>query len=120
MVSGGKWRLAPHLALLNRKLVDLAAGRITRLLVLMPPRHGKSELCSKYFTSWYLGTFPERSVILASYEANFAAKWGRDTRAVLDQWGPLSLIHISEPTRLLSISYAVFCLKKKNQQLQPH
>ena len=28
----------------------------------------------------------------------------------------LSLIHISEPTRLLSISYAVFCLKKKNKQ----
>ncbi len=27
----------------------------------------------------------------------------------------LSLIHISEPTRLLSISYAVFCLKKKKQ-----
>src|SRR5665254_16381 len=27
--------------------------------------------------------------------------------------GDLSLIHISEPTRLLSISYAVFCLKKK-------
>mgnify|MGYP007068836571 CR=1 FL=1 len=33
----------------------------------------------------------------------------------------LSLIHISEPTRLLSISYAVFCLKKKNtQQLTTH
>ena len=28
----------------------------------------------------------------------------------------LSLIHISEPTRLLSISYAVFCLKKKKTQ----
>src|SRR5678816_1011476 len=28
---------------------------------------------------------------------------------------PLSLIHISEPTRLLSISYAVFCLKKKKK-----
>ena len=27
----------------------------------------------------------------------------------------LSLIHISEPTRLLSISYAVFCLKKNMQ-----
>src|SRR5678815_2795878 len=27
----------------------------------------------------------------------------------------LSLIHISEPTRLLSISYAVFCLKKKTK-----
>ena len=29
--------------------------------------------------------------------------------------GYLSLIHISEPTRLLSISYAVFCLKKKKK-----
>ena len=27
----------------------------------------------------------------------------------------LSLIHISEPTRHLRISYAVFCLKKKNK-----
>ena len=27
----------------------------------------------------------------------------------------LSLIHISEPTRLRCISYAVFCLKKKKQ-----
>eukprot|EP00658_Telonema_sp_P-2_P064803 TRINITY_DN54106_c0_g1_i1.p1 TRINITY_DN54106_c0_g1~~TRINITY_DN54106_c0_g1_i1.p1 ORF type:complete len:108 (+),score=27.56 TRINITY_DN54106_c0_g1_i1:115-438(+) len=31
---------------------------------------------------------------------------------------PLSLIHISEPTRLLSISYAVFCLKKKTRKQQ--
>eukprot|EP00658_Telonema_sp_P-2_P058196 TRINITY_DN46638_c0_g1_i1.p1 TRINITY_DN46638_c0_g1~~TRINITY_DN46638_c0_g1_i1.p1 ORF type:complete len:120 (+),score=29.16 TRINITY_DN46638_c0_g1_i1:130-489(+) len=30
----------------------------------------------------------------------------------------LSLIHISEPTRLLSISYAVFCLKKKKTKKQ--
>src|SRR5674536_379732 len=29
----------------------------------------------------------------------------------------LSLIHISEPTRLLSISYAVFCLKKKKEKI---
>ena len=35
-------------------------------------------------------------------------------RAIRD----LSLIHISEPTRLLSISYAVFCLKKKNTKQQ--
>ena len=31
----------------------------------------------------------------------------------------LSLIHISEPTRLLSISYAVFCLKKKTSCINP-
>eukprot|EP00658_Telonema_sp_P-2_P058310 TRINITY_DN46778_c0_g1_i1.p1 TRINITY_DN46778_c0_g1~~TRINITY_DN46778_c0_g1_i1.p1 ORF type:complete len:112 (+),score=31.98 TRINITY_DN46778_c0_g1_i1:162-497(+) len=32
----------------------------------------------------------------------------------------LSLIHISEPTRLLSISYAVFCLKKKKQNIMTY
>ena len=33
----------------------------------------------------------------------------------------LSLIHISEPTRLGMISYAVFCLKKKkNKHLRAH
>eukprot|EP00658_Telonema_sp_P-2_P063298 TRINITY_DN5202_c0_g1_i4.p1 TRINITY_DN5202_c0_g1~~TRINITY_DN5202_c0_g1_i4.p1 ORF type:complete len:125 (+),score=40.13 TRINITY_DN5202_c0_g1_i4:140-514(+) len=32
----------------------------------------------------------------------------------------LSLIHISEPTRLLSISYAVFCLKKKKKKMYPN
>ena len=32
----------------------------------------------------------------------------------------LSLIHISEPTRLRRISYAVFCLKKKKQKHQKH
>src|SRR5678815_4300550 len=34
--------------------------------------------------------------------------------ALLGAFWALPLIHISEPTRLLSISYAVFCLKKKN------
>eukprot|EP00658_Telonema_sp_P-2_P009561 TRINITY_DN1356_c0_g1_i11.p2 TRINITY_DN1356_c0_g1~~TRINITY_DN1356_c0_g1_i11.p2 ORF type:complete len:177 (-),score=38.23 TRINITY_DN1356_c0_g1_i11:53-583(-) len=34
----------------------------------------------------------------------------------LDETRDLSLIHISEPTRLLSISYAVFCLKKKKKK----
>ncbi len=38
----------------------------------------------------------------------FIEEAGLDTRVVL------SLIHISEPTRPISISYAVFCLKKKN------
>ena len=37
-------------------------------------------------------------------------------RRSLRQEPPLALIHISEPTRLLSISYAVFCWKKKKQK----
>ncbi|NPV30507.1 MAG: phage terminase large subunit, partial [Firmicutes bacterium] len=87
-VSEGRWIPYDHLLLLNRKLVDVAAGRIKRLMVFMPPRHGKSELTSRYFPAWYLGTFPDKRIILASYEADFAATWGRKARNLLEEFGP--------------------------------
>ena len=52
-------------------------------------------------------------------DPSFAGKIGVDVDNLLvsqpDTAEQLSLIHISEPTRLLSISYAVFCLKKKKK-----
>jgi len=77
-----------HLLQLDQALVEVAAGRCARLLVAMPPRHGKSEEVSRYFPAWYLGHFPDRRVILASYEASFAESWGRGAREVLAAWGP--------------------------------
>ena len=79
-LTNGRMYLPPHLELLNAKLLALAGGHIKRLLVTMPPRHGKSELCSHYLPAWYLGTWPDRHVILASYEADFAVSWGRKAR----------------------------------------
>jgi len=66
----------------------VAAGRIKRLMVFMPPRHGKSELVSRYFPAWYIGTFPDKRIILASYEADFASTWGRKARDLLEEHGP--------------------------------
>jgi predicted phage terminase large subunit-like protein len=86
--SGGAWRCFPHLGVLAGKLYDVAAGRCPRLLVQMPPRHGKSCLISQYFPAWYLGTFPGRRVLLASYESDFAASWGRKARDILEEFGP--------------------------------
>lgn len=82
------WQSPPHIQKLNVKLMDLAAGRIKRLMVMMPPRHGKSEMCSHYFPAWFLGRFPDMRVILSSYEADFAASWGRKTRDTLEEYGP--------------------------------
>ncbi len=87
IASNHQWELAPHLALINRKLLDVAAGRVRRLAVTLPPRHGKSELISKYYPAWYLARFPDRRVILTSYEADFAASWGRKAKEVLQDWG---------------------------------
>src|SRR5262245_52367704 len=82
------WQPAPHLNLLNRKLIDVAGGRCPRLVLCLPPRHGKSMLTSHHFPAWYLGTYPNKRVILASYGADFASEWGRKARDVLEEHGP--------------------------------
>src|SRR5678816_1875763 len=51
-----------------------------------------------------------------SYQNLHVAAWVLHIQQNLGTSLHLSLIHISEPTRLLSISYAVFCLKKKKKK----
>lgn len=86
-ISKGKWIPARHLLYTSKKLVDVSARRIKRLIVTEPPRHGKSELISKYFPAWYLGLFPDERIILTSYEADFAASWGRKARDIIEEYG---------------------------------
>lgn len=87
LTSKGKWEWASHLDVLNQHLADVADGHIKRLLITMPPRHGKSEFASKVFPAWYLLTHPDKRVILASYAAEFAATWGRKARTLLKDFG---------------------------------
>ncbi len=77
------WAAAPHLQLISRKILDLVAGRTPRLIVTLPPRHGKSELISKWTPTWFLENWPWKRVILTSYEADFAATWGRKVRDLI-------------------------------------
>jgi len=85
---------------LSEFLVDVAARRIKRLMVFMPPRHGKSEMISKYFPAWYLGNMPTERVILASYEAEFAESWGRKARDLIEEYGdPFFGIRLSDTIR---------------------
>jgi predicted phage terminase large subunit-like protein len=87
-VSRGKWRLARHLIAIDAAVIDTIYGVTAPLLIIeAPPRHGKSELISKYLPAWYLGHFPERRVMLAGYSASFARSWGRKARDLLAESG---------------------------------
>lgn len=86
-VTGGAYKSPAHLRLINEKLIRVGAGELKRLIIEAPPRHGKSWLISKYFPAWYIGTHPEDRIILASYEAEFAAKWGLAAKALLEEHG---------------------------------
>jgi predicted phage terminase large subunit-like protein len=85
--SQGRWKMVKHLAKIDRALTEALRLGNGRLILTVPPRHGKSELTSKYFPAWFLGHYPHKRVILASYEASFAAEWGRKARDILEEHG---------------------------------
>lgn len=57
-------------------------------MVFMPPRHGKSELISRYTPAWFLGRYPTKKVMLASYSDTFASHWGRRARDTFKEHAP--------------------------------
>jgi len=46
------------------------------LILTVPPRHGKSRECSIDFPAWYLGKNPKKEIIISSYTADLAVKFG--------------------------------------------
>lgn len=54
-----------------------------RLLITVPPRSGKSIVCSAAFPAFILGRDPTQRIICASYSNDLAAKFGRDTRTIM-------------------------------------
>lgn len=88
-VTAGRYLTPPHILALDRAVTDTLRGTdgVRRLMVMMPPRHGKSEYCSLHLPAWYLGAFPQGRVILSSYNEQFAATRGRKTRNLLEEHG---------------------------------
>jgi len=81
-VSRGRFVRPAHIRVTDAAIVRLVDGgcRGNGLVVCEPPRHGKSELCSRYTPAWFLGRHPEQRVLLTSYGSQFASEWGRKAR----------------------------------------
>lgn len=70
-----------HIKTIAKKLIAVEQGKNRRLLINIPPRHGKSMLCSKIFPTWFLGRNPKREMITTSYSAMLAedfTRWQRN------------------------------------------
>lgn len=73
-----------HHRLLANALERVENGSLKRLIVDMPPRHGKSEEVSVNFPAWCMGRDKDRSIIAASYGAELATDFGRKVRNIMD------------------------------------
>src|SRR5579863_55111 len=72
-----------HIRLIADKLEAVEQGTIRRLMLFLPPRHGKSLLSTQFLPAWYLGRHPDRFVISASYGQDLADDFGRKVRNLI-------------------------------------
>lgn len=79
-IMDDSYRFSTHHVTLGKKLEQVASGDVRRLMVMMPPRHGKSQQTSRLFPPWFLGNHPDREVIFATYAQKLADKFGRYVR----------------------------------------
>lgn len=75
---------APHHRQIARKLEAVERGEIKRLMIFMPPRHGKSMLASEFFPAWYMGRNPDQYVVAATYGQDLADDFGRKVKGQIE------------------------------------
>lgn len=61
-------------------LEDVAARKQKRVIISVPPRHGKSRLVSIELPTWVLGKAPDTKIIVASYSANLSVRHSKAAR----------------------------------------
>jgi hypothetical protein len=74
---------AKHHYQIIEALEAVERGELTRLMLFAPPRHGKSELSTRRFPSWFLGRNPKKQVISVSYNDETSTDFGRDVRNIV-------------------------------------
>jgi predicted phage terminase large subunit-like protein len=79
-----KYQVNWHHAVLGSYLDRFLAGEIERLMVFMPPRHGKTELASRRLPALALGQNPDTSIIACSYAADLASLINRDVQRIIE------------------------------------
>ena len=79
-LSKGKWKPYPYLVHAAKIVQEAIRRGNGRIIINMPPRHGKSELFSHWLPVWYLDLFPTKRVLFTTHGNEFATKWGRRNR----------------------------------------
>ena len=86
-VQGPMWketRLARFLARRVQDFVEEESGNAYDILLIQtPPQHGKSQTVTESLPSWYLGRWPEKRVILGSYNDVTAERFARRNKEKL-------------------------------------
>ena len=73
-----------HHRIIAEALDRVIAGKCKRLMIAMPPRHGKSQMGSYLFPAYLMGRDPRSKLIVASHTAELAQRFGRMIRNLME------------------------------------
>ncbi len=65
------FQVKPHHCLIAEALQEVAAGKCLRLVISMPPQHGKTEQISRLFPAWIIGKKPWMNIMIGGYSQDF-------------------------------------------------
>ena len=97
-INNGYWQPRDFDVLIIELLQYALQGRVSKILLGVPSRHGKSTLISKNFASYFLAHFPNDKVILTAYSQGLASEFGGQVKDVLNYYGNLSPYKVSLST----------------------
>lgn len=69
---------------MERFLQDVRDGKNPHLLIMAPPRHGKTEIAGRKFISWALGKHPDMEVISAAYNVGLSGEFSREVKGIIE------------------------------------
>lgn len=72
-----------HIAICD-KLELFAKGKIKKLMIFVPPQHGKSELTTRRLPAYMIGLDPNKKIAICSYSATIASNFNRDIQRIID------------------------------------
>jgi predicted phage terminase large subunit-like protein len=73
-----------HLVFIREQIAKVTNGACQRLILSVPPRHGKSEMVTVRYSAWVIETQPEKRVIIGAYNQTLANKFSRKVRRIVE------------------------------------
>lgn len=73
-----------HHRVMSDKLTAFAMRKIRRLIILVPPQHGKTELASRNLPAFLHGLYPDDRIICGTYNSTFATGLAMDVQRIMD------------------------------------
>lgn len=99
-----------HHEIMADKLTQFGQGRIKKMMLFMPPQHGKTSFGTCDFTSWNFGLNPDCKTAVCAYSYDKSREFNMDIQRIMDS---PEYIELFPETRLADSEYSGTWGKKR-------